>query len=74
MYRDSQHGPTIDISGPDGNAYALMGYAQHYAKQLGLDGAAIVEKMMSGDYENLIAVFKKEFPVINIIGEQGEDE
>lgn len=51
----------LDLTGPDGNAYALMGYAQRYAKQLNLDGKAIVEEMMSGDYENLLQVFDKYF-------------
>jgi hypothetical protein len=25
----------IDLTGPDGNAFALMGYAKRFAKQLG---------------------------------------
>lgn len=52
---------TIDLSGPDGNAYALMGYAIRFAKQLDLDGKQIREEMMAGDYENLLAVFDKYF-------------
>jgi len=51
----------IDLSGPDGNAYALMGYATNYAKQLGLDPKPIIADMTSGDYENLISVFDKHF-------------
>ena len=51
----------IDLTGPDGNAYALMGYAQRYARQLNLDGKAIIAEMMSGDYENLVEVFDKHF-------------
>ena len=47
----------IDLTGPDGNAFALMGYAQRFAKQLGLDSAAILKEMRSGDYENLLKVF-----------------
>ena len=61
MYRDSQHGLTIDLSGPDGNAYALMGAARNLAQQLKKDGEKITEEMMSGDYENLLAVFEKNF-------------
>ena len=52
---------TIDLTGPDGNAYALMGYAMRYARQIGLDGHAICEEMRSGDYENLVQVFDKHF-------------
>lgn len=51
----------IDLSGPDGNAFVLFGYAKNYAKQLGLDGNEIVEEMKSGDYENLLNVFDSYF-------------
>jgi hypothetical protein len=51
----------IDISGPAGNAFALMGSARNYAKQLGLDPKPIIEEMMSGDYENLLQSFDKYF-------------
>ncbi len=52
---------TIDLTGPEGNAYCLMGYAKQFAKQLDKDSDAIIEEMMSGDYENLVAVFDREF-------------
>tara|TARA_R110000751_G_scaffold183585_2_gene290225 strand:+ start:57 stop:278 length:222 start_codon:yes stop_codon:yes gene_type:complete len=51
----------IDLTGPDGNAYSLMGYAKKFAKQLDLDGEEIISNMMSGDYENLLAVFEENF-------------
>ena len=51
----------IDLSGPDGNAYVLMGKARGYAKQLGLDPEVIVSEMMSGDYDRLLEVFDKYF-------------
>jgi hypothetical protein len=51
----------IDLSGPDGNAFVLMGYATRYARDLGLDGKAITAEMRSGDYENLLNVFDKYF-------------
>lgn len=47
----------IDLTGPDGNAFALMGYASRFAKQLGLDSKVIINEMQSGDYENLLRVF-----------------
>lgn len=53
--------PVIDLTGPDGNAFALMGYASRFAKQLHLDGNKITEEMRFGDYENLIQVFEKYF-------------
>jgi hypothetical protein len=51
----------IDLTGPDGNAFMLMGQAKGLAKQLGLDSDEIIEDMMSGDYENLINVFDNNF-------------
>ena len=46
----------IDLTGPDGNAFALMAYARRFGKQLELDWKSIIEEMKSGDYENLIKV------------------
>jgi hypothetical protein len=54
----------IELTGPDGNAYALMEYARRFARQLDLDGQAIVSEMMEGDYEHLIAVFDKHFGTV----------
>ena len=51
----------IDLTGPDGNAFVLMGTAVNLAKQLGKDGTAIREEMMAGDYEHLLSVFDREF-------------
>lgn len=51
----------IDLTGPDGNAFVLLGAARNFAKQLGKDVKAITEEMMSGDYENLLNVFDREF-------------
>ena len=54
-------GISIDLTGPDGNAFVLIGTASKLAKQLGLDGKLIQAEMMKGDYENLINVFDKHF-------------
>ena len=43
----------VDLTGPDGNAFALMGLASRLAKQLGIESPT--DEMMSGDYENSIA-------------------
>ena len=51
----------IDLTGPDGNAFALMGYATRFAKQLNFDEDKIINKMMEGDYENLLKVFDRYF-------------
>lgn len=58
---EKKGGVEIDLTGPDGNAFVLMGYASKWAKQLGLDSKKIQEEMMSGDYENLIGIIEKYF-------------
>jgi hypothetical protein len=58
---EKQGGVEIDLTGPEGNAFVLIGYASKWAKQLGLDSKKIQEEMMSGDYENLIGVIEKYF-------------
>jgi len=59
-----KRGIEIDLTGPDGNAYVIMGYAKRFGKQIGMSDSYIkemLEKMMSSDYENLIKVFDDEF-------------
>jgi hypothetical protein len=53
----------IDLTGPDGNAFALMAYAKRFATQLGWKdrGEALINEMMSGDYENLLQAFDNAF-------------
>ena len=54
----------IDLSGPDGNAYALCSAARTIGRKLGYSEsriAAICKVMMMGDYEGLVKVFDKEF-------------
>lgn len=56
--------PTIDLGGPDGNAYALIGYAKQFGRQLEWSQETIKliqDEMMSGDYKNLVEVFDREF-------------
>ena len=54
-------GIEIDLTGPDGNAFVLIGTAGNLARQLGLDGKAIREEMMKGDYEHLVNTFDTHF-------------
>jgi len=53
--------PTIDLTGPDGNVFFLIGTARRWAKQMGKNPGPIVDKMMSSDYKNAVAVFEIEF-------------
>ena len=64
MIRQKQpnNGPiVIDLTGPDGNAFVLLGKAQRLARQLNKDGTSIINEMRSGDYEHLLEVFDREF-------------
>ena len=55
--KQEKTGIEIDLTGPDGNAFFLLGTAGRLAKQLGLDAIQIKLEMMSGDYENLVQTF-----------------
>jgi len=54
-------GIEIDLTGPQGNSFYLLGTARNLAKQLGIPHQPIEDEMMSGDYDNLISVFDKHF-------------
>ena len=56
-----KRGLEIDLTGPQGNAFVLIGYASNLAKQLKKDENAIKEDMQSGDYDHLVEVFDREF-------------
>ena len=54
----------IDLRGPEGNAFFLLGTASKLGRQLGLDKEEIeiiLRQMRFSDYENLINVFDKNF-------------
>ena len=57
----TEHKIWIDLDGPDGNAFNLLGVARKLSEELGLDDRAINEEMRSGDYNNLVEVFEKHF-------------
>lgn len=57
-------GIEIDLTGPQGNAYFLLGTASKLGRQLGLDSdeiGVILRNMRSSDYENLVNVFDRNF-------------
>ena len=52
----------IDLTGPQGNAFALMKQAKILARSWwGEDGQDIINEMKKGDYEHLIKTFDKYF-------------
>lgn len=54
----------IDLTGPQGNAFYLLGVAKDFCKQLGMseyNTKELLEDMKSSDYEHLIQVFDDNF-------------
>jgi len=49
--------PVIDLNGPDGNAFYLLGMARKLSKQIGLDWNEVNDVMTEGTYEELITAF-----------------
>tara|TARA_B100000029_G_scaffold215997_1_gene213852 strand:+ start:4034 stop:4261 length:228 start_codon:yes stop_codon:yes gene_type:complete len=58
------NGIEIDLTGPDGNAFVILGLAKRLCKEFGMTKTYekdLLNEMMSGDYENLIQTFDKSF-------------
>ncbi len=54
----------IDLTGPQGNAFYLLGTAKNLAKQLNYskeETEKLLNEMKSSDYENLLRVFDDNF-------------
>ena len=65
----------IDLSGPEGNAFVLLGYASRLGKQIyGLEKTdEILEEMKLSTYELLILTFDKYFgSVVTLYRDGGE--
>lgn len=66
----------IDLDGPEGNAYVLLGYAQQWAKQLGYSKKevnAILDDMTSADYPHLVGTFDKHFGAVCVLQTEQEE-
>lgn len=67
MIREKQQtsGPVIiDLTGPDGNAFVLLGKVESFGKQLKWTSGKIKslqQDMMSADYEHLLEKFDEAF-------------
>ena len=66
--KEPTHGKLeIDLTGPDGNAFVLLGTASKLCKQLnrdlgaGLEWDKIQKVMTASDYENLVNAFDEYF-------------
>lgn len=61
----------IDLTGPDGNAYVLMGHAAKWCKQQGRDHKPVMIDMMAGAYNHLLGVFEREFARSSLLAPSG---
>ena len=71
----SSSGRVIDLQGPQGNAFALMAYAEDFLRQMGRrdEFRQMRTDMMSGSYENLIGIFEKNFgEYVTLVGKPDE--
>jgi hypothetical protein len=63
----------IDLDGPDGNAFVLLGIAAGWSRQIGLDEKMVSDWMKSGDYENLLAVFERFFGSLCVLTSRNQE-
>jgi len=64
LSKDTTRKTVIDLTGPDGNAFYILGTAMNLCKQIGISSSRtteILDEMKSSDYENLIQLFDKYF-------------
>jgi len=62
--KQKTNGIEIDLTGPQGNAFFLLGTASKLGRQLGWDRDEIeilLRQMRRSDYENLVNTFDKYF-------------
>ena len=64
LTKDKFRKRVIDLNGPEGNAFCLLGTAMSLCKQIGISVERrdeIIDEMRSDDYEHLIQTFDKYF-------------
>jgi len=64
LTKDKFRKRVIDLNGPEGNAFCLLGTAMSLCKQIGISSERteeIVDELKSSDYEHLITTFDKYF-------------
>jgi len=59
--KDTTKKQVVDLTGPQGNAFYLLGLASKLCKQLQIEDDIILEDMKSSGYEHLITTFDNYF-------------
>ena len=65
----------IELSGPQGNAFYLMGLVDNFGRQLNLTQEIvnkIIKEMRSSDYDDLLKTFIKNFGMIVQLYQNGK--
>ncbi len=57
----------IDLTGPEGNAFYLLGLASDLCNKFELDKAQVHKEMTLGDYENLVSTFDRYFGTMVVL-------
>ena len=72
MYRDSVLGLCIDLTGPDGNVFELLGAGRNLARQLGKEDdwqeAVSAAVIMEAGYMTMVYLFRDFFPIVTLLG------
>jgi len=72
VYRDSQLGLCLDVTGPDGNIFFVMAAAENLAQQIGNleDWREAVKalRLMDATYLSHLYLFQEYFPIVTLIG------
>lgn len=79
MYRDSQLGLCLDISGPDGNIFRVLAVGDDLARQLDIEEdwkeATKAARLMGCGYVTFLHLFREYFPIVTLVNaEQYFDE
>lgn len=64
MHATTRTRPIIDLNGPEGNAFVLLGMVRTFGRQLSWSQEKIDtvrQEMQAGDYASLVRVFDREF-------------
>lgn len=62
--KESKKTIEIDLTGPEGNAFYILGLAKKLCRDFGMTSqyeSQLLDRMKSGDYENLIQEFDNSF-------------
>lgn len=76
MYRDSRLGLCLDLAGPEGNVFAVIGIGADLARQMHRSAEKFRKECEAqDDYNGVLTVFEKWFGnVVTLINKPGEAE